>query len=227
MENSIKRKINVFGKAGKIITTVIIVLLLVAEGFMLIGGVIVAIVPKESVTVDVAGKADIKVDATYFGVDKGELSAKAGDINVKLADLDDEDVKTTLDENGIFNISTDSKNLHYDLWDALKLICLAMLKVAAIVVALYFLKALMKQFMICDSPFCDEVVKAMRAFAIGLIPTMAVSASASGIINVLFEGIISVGTFDQVTVGFVVIIFVLTAIFKYGTQLQKQYDETV
>ncbi len=228
MDNSIKRKINVFGKVGKIITTIIIVLLLVAEGFMLLGGVIVAAVPKESVTADVSGKADIKVDANYFGIDKGEISAKAGDINIKLGKVDEENLKMKLDENGVFNIDADTNRVHYDLWDALKLIVTGMIKIAAIVVALFFLKALMKQFMLCDSPFCDAVVKAMRTFAIALIPTMAVSSLADGVMSGIFEGVFSFGGgIDLVTVGFVVIIFVLTMVFKYGTMLQKQYDETV
>lgn len=227
MNNPIKKKINVFGKIGKIITTVVIVLLLVAEGTMLIGGVVVAVLPKDSITVDITGKADVKVDMEHFGVDKGELSAKAGDINIKLADINDENTKVSLGGNGIFSVDADSKNLHFDLWDALKIIGIAMLKVAALAAALFYLKALMKQFALCDSPFCDEVVKAMRAFAIALIPTMAVSSAADGILSGFFKGVFSFGSVDLITVGFVVIIFVLTFIFKYGTMLQQQYDETV
>ena len=62
MEKSIKRKINVFGKVAKIITMIIIVCLLVAEGFMLVGGIIVACVPKDSVTVDGAGRIDVNLN---------------------------------------------------------------------------------------------------------------------------------------------------------------------
>ena len=68
----------------------------------------------------------------------------------------------------------------------------------------------------------------MRTFAIALIPTMAVSSLADGVMSGIFEGVFSFGGgIDLVTVGFVVIIFVLTMVFKYGTMLQKQYDETV
>ena len=88
METSIKRKINIFGKVGKIITTVLIVLLLVAEGFLLTGGVIVALVPKEAVTADVTGTADVRVDANVFGVDaNNQLAVKAGGSKIVLGDL--------------------------------------------------------------------------------------------------------------------------------------------
>ena len=42
MENKIKRKINTFGRVAKILTMIVIVCLLVAEGFLLAGGVIAA-----------------------------------------------------------------------------------------------------------------------------------------------------------------------------------------
>jgi len=227
MDNPVKKKINVFGKIGKIITMIVIVLLLIAEGAMLIGGVTVAVLPKDSVTVDVTGRANVKVNTSSFGLDKGEISVKAGDVNIKLADIGDENIKITPDSNGVFHVDTDNKSLHFNLWDVLKLIGVAMIKVAALVVALFFLRALMKRFSLCDSPFCDEVVKAMRAFAIALIPTMAVSCAADAIFSGFFEGVFSFGGVDLVTVGFVLIIFMLTCIFKYGTKLQQQYDETV
>ena len=59
MENKIKRKINTFGRVAKILTMIVIVCLLVAEGFLLAGGVIAAVVPKDSVTVETDSRTEI------------------------------------------------------------------------------------------------------------------------------------------------------------------------
>ncbi len=224
--NSIKRKINIFGKVGKIISSVIIVLLLIAEGAMLIGTVAVAFIPKETVSADVQGKADVKIDADYFGLDDGDVAVKAGNTNIKIADFDAKNVQTHI-ENGVVNLNAESGIMHFNLTDAIKLLVIGMVKVAALIVALYFFKALMKAFMTCDTPFADDVIKKMRAFAIALIPTVAVSSIASGILGGMFTDSFSFGNTNLISAAFVLVIFILTAIFKYGAQLQKQYDETV
>ena len=217
METSVKRKINIFGKVGKIITTVLIVLLLVAEGALLISGVAIAILPKDTVTVNASGEADVRINANYFGV---------SGTDIKLARLSEGDMDITT-KDGVVEMKLGAKDLHFDLWDALKLIGVGMLKIAAVVVALYFFKALMKQFSVCETPFCDDVIKKMRAFAIALIPTMAVSAMSNGLAKGLLADAFSFGSVDLIPVAFVVVVFVLTMIFKYGAMLQKQYDETV
>ena len=225
MESSIKRKINIFGKVAKIITTIIIVMLLVAEGFMLTGGIIVAAVPKDSVTVDAAVNADVKVNTGYFGFDGGDVYVKAGDAKVVIGNVSTDEVTVT-GKDGIMNVNAGVKDLHFDLNSALLLIVFGMISVASMVVALYFFKALMKEFMVCDSPFSEGIVQKMRNFAIALIPCMVVVQG----MKAAMEGVFSDSfTFDVdfVSVAFVFIIFVLTMIFKYGTELQKEHDDTV
>ena len=51
MENPIRKKINIFGKAGKIISMIIIICLLVSEGFMLLGTIVLAALPEDAVSV--------------------------------------------------------------------------------------------------------------------------------------------------------------------------------
>lgn len=225
MESSIKRKINIFGKVMKIITTIIIVFLLVAEGFMLAGGVIVAIVPKDSVTADAQVNADVKVNTGYFGIDGDHVYVKAGDAKIVIGDFGTGNAEVK-GENGVLRVNADMNDLHFDLGDALLLILCGMLSLASIIVALFFFKALMKQFMICDSPFCDGVVQKMRSFAIALIPCVVVAQGAKKAIGGLISNSFTMD-FDLVSVGFVFIIFVLTMIFKYGAELQKEHDETV
>ncbi|MBQ3284649.1 MAG: DUF2975 domain-containing protein [Ruminococcus sp.] len=225
MEYSVKRKINIFGKVAKIITMIIIVFLLVAEGFLLTGGVIVACVPKDSVTLDAQLNADMNVNTGIFGFDDGKFSVKAGNTDIVLGEvaLDSFDVST---DNGVMNVNGGVRNVHFDLNSVLLLIVYGMISLASVIVALFFFRALMKEFVVCDSPFCDGVVKKMRNFAIALIPCVVVAQGMKAAIG----AVIGVGfnlQFDFVYAAFVFIIFVLTMIFKYGTMLQKEHDETV
>ena len=78
MENKIKRKINTCGRVAKILTMIVIVCLLVAEGFLLAGGVIAAVVPKDSVTVETDSRTEILVDTKFFGVEEEKLYINVG-----------------------------------------------------------------------------------------------------------------------------------------------------
>lgn len=225
MENSVKRKINIFGKVAKIITTIIIVCLLVAEGFMLVGGIIVAIVPKDSVTVDVTANADASINTSYFGLDGNRFYVNLGKSKIMLGDFGTGDINIS-NSDGKLSLSGGIKDMRFDLNTALQAIICGMLSLAAIITALYFFKALMKEFMTCDSPFTDGIVKKMRAFAIALIPCAAVIEGTKAAVGAFVGNSFSLNI-DLVTVAFVLIIFVLTMVFKYGAMLQKEHDETV
>ena len=230
MENSVKRKINIFGKVMKIITTVVIVFLLVAEGFMLTGGVIVAAVPKDSITVKARVNADANLNMRYFGIEDYEPGQNrfffdVGGNRIAIGEFGNGEIQVS-NEDGTLNLNADVRNLHFDLNDALLLIVYGMVSLASVIVALFFFKALMKEFMICDSPFCDGVVRKMRNFAIALIPCVVVAEGMKKAIAAIISNTITLD-FNLVSAGFVIVIFVLTMIFKYGAELQKEHDETV
>ena len=229
MENSVKTKINTFGKVFRIITTVFIVCLYVIEGFLLLGTVLSAVFPKDAVVLDVSAGVDVKINNSYFDIDNGKFSAVVGDGKLSLGSFDSDEVKVKAD-NGSLLVNADFSDRHFDLSDIMIIFICAIISVAAVIVALYFFRALMKRFEKCETPFEDEIIKKMRAFAIALIPTLAVSMIAKSMIGNVFSyafiGDTSI-SIDMLPVAFVVVVFVLTAIFRYGAQLQKEHDETV
>lgn len=224
MENKIKRKINTFGKVAKILTMIVIIFLLVAEGFLLVGGIITAVVPKDSVTVDTGSDTRIDVNTDYFGLDGKQLYFKINNTKLYLGNLEkgEFDVKS---ENGSLTLIGNAQDKHYNLNTALLWIICKMASLAAIITALYFFRLLMKQFMVCDTPFCDGVVKKMRVFAIALIPCMVVYHTASAAKNIILGNDSNPSLI--LSAVFVLVIFVLTMIFKYGSELQKEHDDTV
>ena len=121
MENKIKRKINTFGRVAKILTMIVIVCLLVAEGFLLAGGVIAAVVPEEKLYINVGG---------------GKLY---------IADFDNDGFAIGNEKNGAQR-SVNMQVRQYDMNTALWWIICEAAALAAVIVALYFFRALMKQF---------------------------------------------------------------------------------
>lgn len=225
MEQSmnVKKKINTFGKVGKIITTILIVFMFIAEGALLVGTVVLAILPKDALTLSIKGEAEIVFDGSYFGLQDGDLTiAPDGGMNIAIGNFDGK--ATTVVNGNKLEAYAQSGLLTYNLLDALKICVAGMIGIVAVLVVLFFLKALMKEFMTCDSPFCDGVVNKMRNFAISLIPAAVVGEISGAIIGKMFTNSLSL---NLGTVLFVILIFMLVMIFKYGAQLQKQYDETV
>ena len=225
MEQSmnVKKKINTFGKVGKIITIVLIVLMFIAEGALLIGTVVLSILPKEAITLSIEGKAGVVFDGSYFGLKDSDLTiVPDSGMNISIGNFGSN--ATAVVNGNKIEAYAESGVFTYNLADALRICIAGIVSIAAVLVVLFFLKALMNEFMTCDSPFCNGVVNKMRNFAISLIPTAVVAEIATAVIGKMFiHGFsINIGT-----VAFVVLIFMLVMIFKYGTQLQKQYDETV
>lgn len=224
MENKIKKKINTFGKVAKIITMIVIVFMLVTEGFLLAGGVIAAVVPKESVTVETVSRSEISVDTNYFGVDDQKFYINVGGQKLYIGDFADEGFEIKNEKDGSsrdVNMTVSQYDMHTALW---LIVCKAT-ALAAVIVALFFFRAIMKQFMVCDTPFCDGIVNKMRSFAIALIPCMIVWQSMTAAKNCIIGKDVDFNLLF--TVSLVLIIFVLTMIFKYGTELQKEHDNMV
>ena len=229
MDNSqgIKKKINIFGKVGKIITIILIVCMYIAEGALVAGTIVTAILPKDAVTLTVNGSAHAVIDGSFVTVDQGDskLDFKVG--NFAVAGMDDENADIRIDGSRI-DASFRSGSVTYDLWDALRICIAGIFAVAGVLVALYFLKSLMKELAVCDTPFCSGVVTKMRSFAIALIPAAIAGEVANTIIGATVSHCMSIGfSVNLGMIALVVVIFLLSMIFGYGAQLQKQYDETV
>ena len=224
MENPIRKKINIFGKVGKIISMIIIICLLVAEGFMLVGTIVLAALPEDAVSVDIRNNTDFKVSSKYMDVEDEQIMLKLGGSEVAVGKLDNENV--VKNDDGTVSIQANTPDAHFETRDAIKIMIPAMISLAAVVTALYFLRALMKAFQNCETPFADEVIRKMRNFAIALIPTMLLSSLFKSVAGGMLADRFTFD-FDLLPVAFVVVVFVLTAIFRYGAQLQREHDDTV
>ena len=93
---------------------------------------------------------------------------------------------------------------------------------------LFFLKRICKALSVCETPFSGTVIDSMQKLSISLIPVFVYSLFKDSLIESLMYGEMSLGIeFDFFTVLMVVLVFLLTFIFKYGAMLQQESDETL
>ena len=94
--------------------------------------------------------------------------------------------------------------------------------------AQHLLKRLFAVLAKCESPFCEELVKKMKAFGFSLLP-VALFATIGETLSTAF---LSAGRDTGISIQWGVLIafavtMCLVTVFKYGIQLQKESDETL
>ena len=217
MKDQTIRNINDLGKVSRIIIIIFKIFAIVGIVCSLLAGIIAAVIPGDSVSMNGIAKANIIIDYDKLPeklVSVDESSASIHPFGTDLSVSFKEGEKT--DEGTVYNMDAEAKNIEYGDIKPLAVLGLFVMAVfcTLVLIALIFGQKLAKALSVCDSPFEENVIKAMMNFGKALIP-MAV-------FFVLLYGLSGVGTALAVLV---VILFI--QIFKYGAKLQQESDETV
>ena len=227
MKNANIRKINTLGTVSYVISVIVIAVLILGIIGTLIGGFAILGLNDNAFNINGNINAEINVDEsnatgfTKFLLDSG---------SVELVHLEEEDLN--IDDFGfdmhwkVDQTETGEDSRTYTIDGAIDKINNAPLKytlsagcfflalvLGLILVAAFFGKNLAKKLSKCESPFHEDVIKAMKYFAYSLIPFGIASLTANGI------GIIGVLS--------VLVVFLFVFTFSYGAELQKEADETV
>ena len=230
--NKTKRTIQVIGKVCRIISTVLMVLTAIGAGFALTAGIVMAVVPTNTLEVDVKGSTEIEVS--------GKLVDLIPEDAVKeyVKQIEEGTTKVTLNgqlvtdaEAGANSIilKSDGTYVYLNL-RKLGIVCIISSLIAAcLVYVLVMLGKLMDKLHKCESPFEDGVVKAMSQFAISLIPYAVLKPTLTALSSsILTTGNVNVNfSFDTTTVFAALVVILMILIFKYGASLQKNEDETL
>ncbi len=237
MKETAIKKINSMGKVAGIITLIAKVLVGVAFAACLIATIIFTVIPTNFIKISTRGvlKAEIDMSEVNYHFSDAERDA----INKSIDDgMVDGSIKVNGQNFGKAEISVAKDSIfvnasgEYNTFTLKKLIpvmLIAALNIACAFVTLMFVGFLCKAFKECQSPFEDNVTKAMRNLAFALIPWAVMSSisnsiSASFIMNQGYSFNMNV---DLNVVVTILIIFALTYVFKYGAMLQKESDETL
>ncbi len=244
------KKVHRFGKVGKAILTGLLALYILAAVAMGIINYDLAQIPANFLTATVQTQLTCQGHSGYIGTMWRQLGGTMvfppdGDAAAQLG----EDGTSTLSEPGmeLFGM-TFSSAMVYRQGDEQVLeaatapkvyrvgfVQLAMLSVmltaVASVAALWLLRKLFKVIEGCQSVFCEELVKKMKAFGWSLLP-VAVLASVSETLCRELTGL-NVGlngSGAQIRWEWLIAFAVtmcLTVVFHYGVQLQRESDETL
>jgi len=243
MESKTKRNINIIGKIGRIVTMILIVVMILASVGTAIATVFAATLPKEAINVTINGTAEIGTDGNLFKEfkevlslsqieDKAELGLVGGaDGTTSLIIAGDDDILdgATLSETEKgYKVDFNAKTISISLGRIIYGLIATLVYLICIVVTLFMLRALMKSIEKCDSPFTEDIIKNMRKFGFSLIPFVVLKGIVSSVWSGLFSTGFDIGiNLDFAMILVILVVFMLSMIFSYGAELQRQSDETL
>lgn len=234
MKEQAIKKINKIGKISSIITLICKIAIGMGMGIMLLAAILFFAIPKGSIQVDGTKKTVVEVDVEKFGQTISEADAEL--IKAELAaettgiELDGDAVSPEYVEviDNIIRIGEKGETFSLDMHDLSWMILMVLLMLALVMVTLCFIGSLCKAFRDCRSPFEENVIQKMQRFAYALIPWTIASSMIDSVGNGILSGRMDFNfSLDIGMILIVLVVFLLTYIFKYGAVLQQESDETL
>lgn len=218
MKNEITSKINNVGKVGRIISKIMKGVTLACAIVLLVCTVLLGFVlPADDLKFDgtAQGRISYNTESNVFSIGELETEHK----NILGADLDiviEETADPTQENFNNVDISISAEKFTGKQVKAFAVVAGlgAVVFITSIYVILIFVVKLCKALEICQSPFEENVLTAMKKLAYSFIPF--------GVVSILIGGISILST---ALIVLVVLVFVY--IFSYGAELQQESDDTV
>ena len=236
MKNETITKVNKIGKVGQIIATIAKVVIAIGAIACLVSGIILLAMPDDMLALHMEGKANVEINTSVI---EGQIIAETGNgMEITVGSVSGEGslevngmeygiVGMTQTEKG-FIVNAESGSYTVSLNQLAGVVFLAGANCAAMWVVMHFVVKLCKIFKECETPFTEEVVQILKKVAIALIPMAFMSNLTTSVTNSVMSGDVNIVIgVDLTTVLLVLIIFMLAAIFSYGTVLQQESDETL
>lgn len=231
MKEDVLKKIHVLGKVGKIVSKVISIvfeILAVVLGVVYLIGVVeithgldVVVERNNHISVTVPEESDGLVLIDFDDLkDGGSLT-----ISDFGAEYTFDDVQ--VDGNQI-ELSSTVQPESLSMGKFTTLVIFAGMLIAACIVSAKFANRFCVELEKCESPFQNEVIDNMRKFAISLIPWMVCNTTFRSVYASFLLGANDISIdIDVACVAIVLIVIILTMIFRYGALLQQESDETL
>ncbi len=233
MKNSNVKKINVAGLIGYIISIILIVCVIIgtaAIGICLAGAIAISdndVNVKIATNINVNSTGDIlKELAPYISFDGIEDLKDLTDNNVEISDSDISELSVKEEDGGII-IDAKTNEINISMKKIIIALASAFIYLLAVSITLHMVKALMKALKNCETPFLAGVVIKMNHFAISLVCTVVIKIICSGFWSNLTTGFSYKVNIDLANILLVAVIYILTVVFKHGSGLQKEIDETL
>lgn len=238
-ENAIAA-INKYGKIGSIISKVLLVILGISVFATIIGSIVLLAMPEDFIKLSMNNQAtctmDFNVVDKLAGTDTSETA-----INQAVQAFNSGNVKGGLNLGAVRFVFDRAEIVDGKLvatangsGDDISLrsisggVMVAAVAVILAFVSVLFASKLCKAFQTCETPFSEDVITAMKRFAISLVPWALFSSVPESFMNSILGNSLKISISLDMNVLFTVaIIWMLTIVFQYGAQLQQESDETL
>ena len=227
MKNEYVEKINKLGNAGYVISKICSVLVIIGFVACLVGSALIALIPKDSVTITTGHETVIEMDMTHSILPNlvGIEADDDGSFEMNGIKYDQFEINNSFAKQTATAKATPyTYSLNKMLWITVAgaVMCLVMLN------AMKKINTLFKNFKECETPFTIETVNDFKNLAVSLIPVMVMSWVVQAVTVFITTGVldIEIGV-DLTVVMCVVVILMMSEIFRYGTMLQTESDETL
>ena len=226
MKEQYIQKINKMGRAGRIMAKICTVLLYVATVCCIVAGVLLALVPADSVMVTTSHEAKIEMDMTHsimpslVGFDEDDGIFEMNGIEYDQFEITRDMAKqTAVAKSAPYTYSL--KNMMW-LVAAAALLCLTMINLFRKITGIF------KNLENCQTPFTQETADYFKKITMAFIPVMVMTWVVQAVTEAITTGVwdITIGI-DLTMVMAVVVMMLLSEIFRYGAMLQTESDETL
>ena len=223
MKNEVILKINKMGKAGAIIAKIIKIILVIAAVACIVGSGLLMMIPREAASITISYDAEVNLDSDFahiIAMDPDAVEVEFNGITFHPDDITAEGSQTSA------SMSSEETTVYAK--DALWILIAAFIFIVVCIVATHFVEKLCKTFRDCETPFTEDISQQLKQVAISLIPVALLAPVVENGTDGFMAGQVNlVFSVDLLTVLLVVMIFMLSAIFRYGATLQQESDETL
>ncbi len=232
MKTEIIEKVNKIGNAGGIITLIGKIILWIALVACILSGIVLMLIPDDMIAIHMESKATVEVNMPEIAAaitedGKNDIAGSNVDSSFKVNGMEYGAVEVHQTENGVeVEASTDAYTLHFK--NIAYTVFIAAAYCAVCLVVMHFIGVVCKKFKECETPFSEDIVTALRNLAISLIPMALFSTLTESVMNSLLTGNVDIILgIDLTTILLILLIMLLFMIFRYGTMLQQESDETL
>lgn len=230
-------KINKYGKIGKIITTILLVIAGIGTFLTIISGIVLMLIPNDLITFNLDNSVRVTIDTenkdlglSMTDSDKERISAafesgvptgvNMGNVSFRLDNVEFTDGKMI--------VSSSGNTTDISLKSIATAVFVAVIALILTMISLVFGRSLCKAFELCETPFEDSVITKLQHFAIALLPWALYSSVPLTVMNSVLKNSLRMNLNIDLNVIFtVLVIYALSIVFKYGAELQRESDETL
>ena len=232
MKTEIIAKVNHIGKAGLIITRICQVCLWIGVVACILSGIVLSFIPDDMIAIHMEHKATVELNMPEIAgtlTENGKSNTTWGDVesSLKVDGMEYGVVDVRQTEKGVeIEADTDAYTIHFR--SIANTVLLAAVYCVVCLVVMHFVGVVCKKFKECETPFSDDIVTALRNLAISVIPMAVFSTLTESVMNSITTGNVNIVLgVDLSTVLMILLIILLYMIFRYGTMLQQESDETL